>query len=130
VKKADDIMDGVIRSVLDKESKTIQIPISISKKFNYWMMKLLWSVNEKSKPKLGFILDEGCTGCGLCETLCTTHRIRMNEEKPEWTSEDCNYCYACFNYCPAQAIGVKHYTKKLGRYHHPEISAEDIAAQL
>jgi formate hydrogenlyase subunit 6/NADH:ubiquinone oxidoreductase subunit I/flavodoxin len=130
LKTADDTIGGVIRSVLDKERKTIQIPTSISKKFSYLMMKLLWSVNEKSKPKLDFILDEGCTGCGLCETLCTTHRIGMNEGKPEWTTEDCNYCYACFNYCPVQAIGVKHYTKKLGRYHHPKISADDIASQL
>jgi formate hydrogenlyase subunit 6/NADH:ubiquinone oxidoreductase subunit I/flavodoxin len=130
LKTADDIMDGVIHSVMNKERKTIQIPTSISKKFSYWMMKLLWSINEKSKPKLDFIVDEDCIGCGICQTLCTTNRIKVNEGKPEWTTEDCNYCYACFNYCPVQAIGVKHYTKKLGRYHHPKISSDDIASQL
>jgi MinD superfamily P-loop ATPase len=93
-------------------------------------MKLLWSISENSKPKLDFLLDEGCIGCGQCEALCTTKRIKLIEGKPQWTTEDCNYCYACFNYCPVQAIGVKHYTKKLGRYHHPEISADDIADQL
>lgn len=129
LKAAEALMDGIAGSVMNKERKTIEVPASISKRFNYWIMKLLWSVSENSKPKLDFILDECCIGCGLCETLCKTNRIKMKEGKPEWITEDCNYCYACFNYCPVQAIGVKHYTKKLGRYHHPEISAEDIAGQ-
>lgn len=51
----------------------------------------------------------------------------MNGNKPEWHQDVCFFCYACFNYCPQQAIGVEHCTKKLGRYHHPEISAEEIA---
>jgi formate hydrogenlyase subunit 6/NADH:ubiquinone oxidoreductase subunit I len=92
-------------------------------------MNLMWYISGKSKPKLNFLLDECCIGCGLCEKICTTKRIKMNENKPEWINENCNFCYACFNYCPVQAIGVKHYTKKLGRYHHPEINSEDIACQ-
>lgn len=129
IKAADALTDEITSSVLNMERKTPHELTSNSKKMNYWIMKLLWRLSEKSKPKLDFILDEGCTGCGLCEALCTTNRIKVKEGKPQWTTEDCNYCYACFNYCPVQAIGVKHYTKKLGRYHHPEISAADLAGQ-
>jgi len=130
LKTADALIDEIAHSVLIKERKTLNNPTSNSKKISYWMMKQLWHISEKSRPKLTFILDGCCTGCGLCETLCTTNRIIMKDGKPEWITEKCNYCYACFNYCPTQAIGVKHYTKKLGRYHHPEINADDIASQL
>ena len=130
LRTAEVLMDEILRSVLAKERKTLHDPTSNSTKVSYGMMKLLWRVSEKSKPKLDFILDEACTGCGLCETVCTTNRIKVKEDKPQWVTEDCNYCYACFNYCPVQAIGVKYYTKKLGRYHHPEISAADIASQM
>jgi len=93
------------------------------------MMNTVWKLSANSRSKLHFLLDEACTGCGICESVCLSSRIRMADGKPEWVTEDCHYCYACFNYCPSQAIGVKHYTKKLGRYHHPDITAEDIKAQ-
>jgi Pyruvate/2-oxoacid:ferredoxin oxidoreductase delta subunit len=39
------------------------------------------------------------------------------------------FCYACFNFCPRQAILVKGYNLKTGCYNHPGIRAEDIAGQ-
>lgn len=36
---------------------------------------------------------------------------------------------ACINYCPARAIQFGKHTAKRGRYHHPEVSAPDLAAQ-
>jgi ferredoxin len=91
-----------------------------------WTHKLLWQV--KSSPKLAFSVDETCIGCGICEDVCLSGRIKLTE-RPEWQDTECYYCYACFNFCPQQAIGVKHYEKKLGRYHYPEITSEAIAAQ-
>lgn len=122
-------VENIVYKIKNKEMTTFQDLNSISKKMTYWLMNLMWYISGKSKPKLNFLLDECCIGCGLCEKICTTKRIKMNEDKPEWINENCNFCYACFNYCPVQAIGVKHYTKKLRRYHHPEINSEDIADQ-
>jgi formate hydrogenlyase subunit 6/NADH:ubiquinone oxidoreductase subunit I len=129
LKTAYELIDEIAKSVLNKEKKTLNYPTSNVKKVNYLLMKLLWYISEKSSPKLKFLFDESCTGCGLCEAVCTANRIKMSYGKPECITENCNFCYACFNYCPVQAIGVKHYTKKLGRYHNPEISADDIAKQ-
>lgn len=129
LKKAEFQTEMIARSVLGKEKKNVYRLSSKSKKIGYGLMKLLWCIGEKSRPKLDFILDDCCTGCGICEAVCTTNRIKMIDGRPEWVIEDCNYCYACFNYCPVQAIGVKYYTKKLGRYHHPQVSAADIASQ-
>ena len=94
------------------------------------LTKLLWKVSEGSPPKLEFLLGEDCTGCGICQDVCLSGRVRMEKGKPVWPMDSpCYYCYACFNFCPVQAIGVKNYTKKEGRYHFPGISAEDIAGQ-
>lgn len=90
------------------------------------LTKLLWQL--KGHPKLDFIVDESCTHCGICEKVCLTERIKVNT-KVDFVKKQCHYCYACFNFCPEQAILVKHYEKKLGRYHHPEITANDIAQQ-
>jgi Pyruvate/2-oxoacid:ferredoxin oxidoreductase delta subunit len=54
----------------------------------------------------------------------------MNHGKPLWQKDiKCYYCYACFNFCPEQAILVKNYTYKDGRYYHPNVTAKDIAEQ-
>ena len=90
------------------------------------LMAPLWKLSENNPPKLEFLVDESCDGCGKCAKVCTSHRIGMINDRPKWLKDECHYCYACFNVCPLQAIGVEHYTKKLGRYHHPEVDIEMI----
>jgi ferredoxin len=83
-----------------------------------------------------FYSDTKCSGCGTCEKVCLSKKIRMVDQKPEWQKKSpCYLCYACINYCPVQAIQIKSkkymkmYTEKNGRYHHPEATANDISAQ-
>lgn len=130
LKEMQSSIEIIVNKVENREKTTLQDSHSGIKILVYWMMNIMWYISEKSKPKLTFLLDECCTGCGICETVCTTNRIKICENKPEWINDNCHYCYACFNYCPVQAIGVKHYTKKLGRYHHPQVSAKDVASQV
>ena len=95
------------------------------------LTRLLWKASEASTPALRFLLDrEACTGCAVCSEVCPSCRVAMQDGAPRWDdSKQCYFCYACFNFCSEQAIGVKHYTFKTGRYHHPEIAAADVAAQ-
>jgi ferredoxin len=95
------------------------------------LTRLLWKAADGSTPSLSFLLDaESCSRCGTCGAVCPTGRVVLNGDIPRWDgSRPCYFCYACFNFCPEQAIGVKHYTFKTGRYHHPEVSALDVAAQ-
>lgn len=95
------------------------------------LARLLWKAADGSTPSLSFLLDaESCSRCGTCGTVCPTGRVVLEGDVPRWDgAHPCYFCYACFNFCPEQAIGVKHYTFKTGRYHHPEISAFDVAAQ-
>ncbi len=78
-----------------------------------------------------FYADERCTGCGTCESVCPTGKIRLAEGKPVWQdSVRCAYCFACLHYCPAEAIQIRgRKTVEKGRYHHPAVRAADIAAQ-
>jgi formate hydrogenlyase subunit 6/NADH:ubiquinone oxidoreductase subunit I len=78
-----------------------------------------------------FYADAKCTGCGVCESVCLSERIRINDSRPEWIdSVDCVYCFACLHYCPVQAIQIKkRSTTTKGRYHHAKVGAVDIAGQ-
>jgi NAD-dependent dihydropyrimidine dehydrogenase PreA subunit len=118
--------------VLDIKDRKDNIEINLlpkSKGFIPGLMKLIWRLS-KSKPQLEFFIDkEACTHCGICENICLTNRIELTDEGPKYISDHCYYCYACFNYCPTQAIYVKHYTKKEGRYHYPGINWQEISNQ-
>lgn len=72
-----------------------------------------------------FIVDENCTGCGVCETVCSLNNIVLRDSKPEWLHK-CQQCLACINYCPENAIQYGTATLGKNRYHHPRINPEDL----
>ncbi|MBD3190632.1 MAG: ferredoxin [Candidatus Heimdallarchaeota archaeon] len=78
-----------------------------------------------------FYADDKCIGCGTCQEICLSNKINLVDKKPIWNDDiDCTFCFACISYCPVQAIQAKRKrTTKKGRYHHPAISAKDIAMQ-
>jgi len=83
-----------------------------------------------------FYADSKCTGCGICEKVCPSQKIRMDNHKPVWQRNiNCYLCYACLNYCPSKAVQIysklwmKSYTNEKGRYPHPYATVKDIAQQ-
>lgn len=85
---------------------------------------------ESPKRRITYFTDNTCTGCGTCERVCLSGTVKIVNGRPQWQKDiNCFHCYACFNFCPEQAILVKNWKLKNGRYHHPEISADDIASQ-
>jgi len=53
-----------------------------------------------------FRVDETCDACGLCEKLCPTDSIQIENAIPKW-SKTCEQCMRCVNYCPKHAIFQK-----------------------
>ncbi|MBR6626858.1 MAG: EFR1 family ferrodoxin [Lachnospiraceae bacterium] len=95
---------------------------------------------EKEYDK-GFYTDDRCKGCGVCEKVCPTQNIIMQNNRPTWNHQ-CHGCNACVAYCPTKAIQFKtpQAYKELDtiickmlrlpegrkRYHHPLIKAGDL----
>lgn len=74
-----------------------------------------------------FRIDENCTGCGICARICPTGNITMVDGRPVW-QHHCETCYACFQWCPRDAIhgAIVEYEK---RDHHPDIKLADMLRQ-
>lgn len=88
------------------------------------------------KIKKYFYADSKCTGCGICEKVCLSGKIKIAGGKPVWQRNvKCYLCYACLNFCPVEAVQIyskiwmRSYTTKKGRYPHPYTKAGDISKQ-
>jgi ferredoxin len=97
---------------------------------------ILLPLGKLVESSFDFYFDAKCTGCGLCERVCLARKIKMTDGRPVWQKEvKCFGCFACLNYCPEQSVQVastwylKSRTAENGRYHHPQITANDIAGQ-
>lgn len=71
-----------------------------------------------------FFADEKCTGCGICEKVCSSGSITV-EGRPKWGSS-CTQCFACLHYCPAKAIQYGKTTVNKGRYVNPNVELKDM----
>jgi len=76
-----------------------------------------------------FTVDPTCISCGTCVAVCPAGNVRLTEGRPEWLGR-CEQCFACIHLCPVRAIQVRGTrTRARRRYHHPEVTADEIAAQ-
>ena len=107
-------------------------PRAIDLSFKHVVCKLMEpATSGLETTTIDFYADEDCTGCGICEEVCTSQKIKMVDGTPLWQDEvQCYFCYACFSFCPVQSILVRNiYTKKGERYFHPGITSAEIASQ-
>lgn len=138
-------LDSIQQIIVDRETHRMEDLSSVTTPPSF-MVSLLPIINllvpvllplgKLVESKFDFYTGSRCTGCGLCETVCLAQKIEMVDGKPVWPKgAACYGCFACFNYCPEQSIQIrskwylKSYTEHNGRYHHPTISAHDIAEQ-
>jgi ferredoxin/flavodoxin len=71
-----------------------------------------------------FGLTESCSGCGTCVQVCPVENIRMSADRPVWQHR-CEFCLACFHWCPREAITSTALTSPV-KYHHPEVTLNDM----
>lgn len=75
-----------------------------------------------------YYADDNCSSCGTCEKVCPVSNIILVNGKPQW-QQNCQMCVACINYCPEESIQYSDKTQNKGRYHHPDISDQEIINQ-
>lgn len=86
-------------------------------------------VNYIYKPVEKLWVNEECNLCGLCTKVCPKKSIEIADDKVTW-KDNCEKCLACLHWCPKAAIQNGEVSKKCRRYHHPDISVQDIINQV
>ena len=72
-----------------------------------------------------FQADENCKRCGICSRLCLVANITMLGGRPNW-QHHCEQCFACLQWCPAQALQFGSQTFGRKRYHHPDVVLAEL----
>jgi ferredoxin len=76
-----------------------------------------------------FLASDACTRCGICATVCPVRNITLSDGMPVWHGQ-CEQCFACVHFCPAEAIQIRGTrSDRRRRYHHPNATYEAIGAQ-
>lgn len=125
-------LDFIQQIIINKE-KSREKDTNITFPVSSLLVKLVPFIRpflEFTRLKSRYYADSKCTGCGTCEKVCLSKKIKMINKKPVWQKNvKCFYCYACINYCPKESVQIKAFTEKNGRYSHPYATADDIAGQ-
>jgi flavodoxin/ferredoxin len=74
-----------------------------------------------------FHTDEKCIGYRTCLRICPVENIQMVQKTPEWRHQ-CEFCLACFHWCPEGAITSSELKNTL-RYHHPDVKISDMVVR-
>ncbi len=80
---------------------------------------------DRDSTEGGFYTTDVCTKCGICEELCKNGNIHLEKEGVVW-GHDCQQCMACIMWCPNHAIRHPNVPEKRRRYHHPDITLQDM----
>ena len=102
-------------------------------KGSLWQNILFSSIYKLSFPRIckldkNFWVDDKCNGCGICSKVCPAKNIAIVNEKPTWLHR-CEQCLACIQWCPQEAIQYGKKTARYHRYHHPEVTLQDMLDQ-
>ena len=72
-----------------------------------------------------FWVDGKCNACGICKAICPCGNIVLEADRPVWLHH-CEQCLACIQWCPREAIQFGKKTPRYERYHHPEVTLQDM----
>lgn len=72
-------------------------------------------------------VTEGCIGCGICQKVCPSSSIRLEDGRAVHVPGNCQTCLACAHACPQKAIKLTIPEKNPdARYRNEHISLQEI----
>lgn len=114
---------AIARSIKAQETKPLK-----RDRFIYNLFTKFWYPQFEKEAKTRdqhFSVDATCNGCQICKRLCPANNISFDSGKPQWNGR-CEQCFACIQWCPQEAIQYGKKTRNRKRYHHPEITVQDL----
>ena len=120
LKSADEETENIAREI--REKSTIIIG---KRKFSTTMFYKAGNVYFRSNAKR-LAVSDSCNSCGICEKLCPTKTIAMENGKPTFNWQKCAQCMACIQWCPKEAINAGTETVGRIRYHNPDINVTEL----
>lgn len=116
---------NIVKAIKEKEVVSFKInPIKgFFEKMTYNGVN---SLSKKNPFDKGFKVDDKCISCTRCSKVCPTNNIKMIDGKPKWKLDECQFCFACVQWCPTAAIQYKKSSIGIERYTHPEIKPSEL----
>lgn len=119
----------LITSIAETVKAGTVLELSSGPRIKNALMSGIRKIGSSRIPQMdrGFWSDGKCNSCGICARVCPVKNIEIIDGKPRWLGH-CEQCMACLQWCPQQAVQYKKSTSGRKRYHHPDITTEDIIA--
>ncbi len=111
---------GRIASITEAIRRSQEDPLYTTGPMPFVKSRLIYPLFAAFAHRTSFVAMDVCTSCGLCQRVCPTHTITMEDGRPVW-GKTCVQCTACIHRCPVRAIEYGSFTWKKGRYHHPQL---------
>lgn len=126
----------IIDTVQKKETGTIEtnnslylfVLIGLFIRMMPQLLGMLKEIIVHGWNSLGFVVNDQCNNCGICEKICPVNNITIEMKRPVW-SDKCIMCFACLHWCPKEAINAGKITENTERYHHPDVNINEIIHQ-
>lgn len=115
----------IIRSVSNEDNvgyKKSKVKVFFNK-LNY---NAINGLSKKFPLDKGFIVSDKCISCKICSKVCPASNIEINNGKPKWTLSNCQFCFACVQWCPKEAIEYKKTSQGVKRYRNPYIKVNEL----
>ena len=115
--------DGIVDIIKNNKKHKIESSSVLANLFGAFIHKMaLKHFKEAGKD---FWANYKCNNCGICVEICPRDNIKLINKKPSWDN-NCEFCMACLQWCPQEAVEYQDISKNKKRIHNEKININDF----